>query len=259
MIDAEKIESRIRSSRKYADIHPSVILRQIRQLQGRFDSDKDLEQAVRRKLHQAFGAYLGGNWLRKLERGIAADTESIRDTCRDLMILHASTRERLIDLEDVTSAIGDRISEDSRVVDLACGLNALTLPWLFDRKRFHYEGVDLHKRMIDAMGRFANTAVLDANLVWGDVLSESHIKGDVVLMLKLLPCLEHQEEGSATRIVQQTSADVIVASFPTRSIGGKSRGMDYTYHRQIEIIADETDRSLERISFESETLFVLSR
>jgi 16S rRNA (guanine(1405)-N(7))-methyltransferase len=259
MVDAEKIEARIRASRKYSDIHPSVIRRQIHKLQDRFGSDKDLGQAVRRKLHQAFGAYLGGNWLKKLEKGLADGIEPLRDTCRDLMILHASSRERLADLEEVTAAIGDHISEGARVVDLACGLNALALPWLFEQKPFHYEGVDLHKRMIEAMGRFTGAAGLDANLVWGDVLSDDRPEGDIVLMLKLLPCLEHQEEGSALRIVQQTSANTIIASFPTRSIGGRAKGMDHTYHRQVEIIADESGRELDRLPFPSETIFVLNR
>jgi 16S rRNA (guanine(1405)-N(7))-methyltransferase len=259
MPDAEKIESRILSSPKYADIHPSVILRQIHQLQYRFASDKDLEQAVRRKLHQAFGAYLGGNWLRKLEKGVAGEIDPVRDTCRDLMVLHASTRERIPDLYEVTAALADHIAENSRVVDLACGLNVLTLPWLFERKRFHYEGIDLHQRMAAAMGDFAQAAELDAAVSWGDVLSPDVPQGDVAMMLKLLPCLEHQEDGSALRVVRETQADVILASFPTRSIGGRAKGMDHTYHRQIEIIANESGRELERLAFPSETIFVLKR
>ncbi|MEE2753719.1 MAG: methyltransferase [Candidatus Latescibacterota bacterium] len=255
----EKIESRIRLSRKYKDIHPSVILRQIHQLRDRFVSDKDLEQAVRRKLHQAFGAYLGGNWLRKLEKAVSGEIDPVRDTCRNLMVLHASTRERIPDLDEVTAALVDHIAEDSQVVDLACGLNVLTLPWLFERKRFRYLGIDLHLRMVEAMVNFVQAAELDAAVSWGDVLSPDVPQGDVAMMLKLLPCLEHQDEGSALRMVLETQADVILASFPTRSIGGRAKGMDHTYHRRIEIIANESGRELERLAFSSETIFVLKK
>ena len=118
MSDLEKIESRILSSRKYSDIHPSVVVRQIQQLKERFHSDKSLEQAVRRKLHQASGAYLGGNSLKKLEKGVKAegdlsDAAQIKAVCRDLMVLHASTRERLTDLEEIAAALGERIPEGS--------------------------------------------------------------------------------------------------------------------------------------------------
>jgi hypothetical protein len=262
MSDLEKIESRILSSRKYSDIHPSVVVRQIQQLKERFHSDKSLEQAVRRKLHQASGAYLGGNSLKKLEKGVKAegdlsDAAQIKAVCRDLMVLHASTRERLTDLEEIAAALGERIPEGSCVVDLACGLNALTLPWLFEHRSFHYTGFDLHRGMLDILGRFAERTSLGAEFVWGDVLSDGRPVGDVALMLKLLPCLEHQEEGSALRLVAETKADVIVVSYPTRSIGGQSKGMDHTYHRQIEIIADTVGRDLEHLAFETEAVFVM--
>ena len=262
MADLEKIEARIRASRKYADIHPSVVVRQIHQLEARFDSDKALEQAVRKKLHQAFGAYLGGNWLKKLEKGVegaSSEPGDLEEVCRDLMGLHASTRERLTDLEAVSSAICEHIPEGARVVDLACGLNALTLPWMFKHRTFRYSGIDLHRGMLDSVGRLAERASLNVDLRWGDVLSDDRPQGDVALMLKLLPCLEHQEEGSALRLVTETDADVIVASFPTRSIGGRSKGMDHTYHRQIELIADSVGRQLAHLSFESESIFVLGR
>ena len=262
MSDQEKIESRILSSRKYSDIYPSVVVRQIQQLKGRFHSDKSLEQAVRRKLHQASGAYLGGNSLKKLEKGLdgegdLSDAAQIKAVCRDLMVLHASTRERLTDLEVIADTLGERIPEGSCVVDLACGLNALTLPWLFEHCSFHYTGFDLHRGMLHMLSRFADRTSLGAEFVWGDVLSDGRPAGDVALMLKLLPCLEHQEEGSALRLVAETEADVIVASFPTRSIGGQSKGMEHTYHRQIEVIADTVGRDLEHLAFETEAIFVM--
>jgi hypothetical protein len=59
------------------------------------------------------------------------------------------------------------------------------------------------------------------------------------------------------RLVAETKADVIVVSYPTRSIGGQSKGMDHTYHRQIEIIADTVGRDLEHLAFETEAVFVM--
>ncbi|MCH2664178.1 hypothetical protein MK139_07520 [bacterium] len=261
MLDVRQVEDRIRSSRKYGDLHPSVVRRQVAELENRYRSEKQLEQAVRRKLHQAFGAYLHGNWLRKfrteLQRIDPEDDDSILQGCHRLMLLHTSTRERTSILGRFLEWIAGIVPEGASVLDVACGLNALVLPALYKSRRFRYTGVDLHREISAQLSAFAAYARVEAKFVWGDILDGNLPRCDVAWIFKLLPVLEHQEKGSATRLIRDLEAEVAIASFPTRSLGGADVGMEYAYHRQIEEICGETGRSFERFDCETERFYVM--
>ncbi len=261
MPDLNRVLERILGSRKYSDIHPAVIDRQAALLADRYPSDKALEQAVRRKLHQAFGAYLEGNWLRKLKAGIVdiegADSDTVRKVCFRLMDLHTSTRERRPIIGEFGDLLARVIPEGARVLDLACGLNALALPAITEAHAFKYIGLDLHKEMMSVLSQFAEAVGLDAAFTWSDILSDSYPECDVALMLKLLPILEHQDSGSAAQLVRDVETETVIASFPTRSMGGRNVGMEHTYQTQIEQIASETGREIERYDSSMELFYVL--
>lgn len=261
MIDFDRIQGRILASRKYRDLHPAVVRRQIEELADRYSSDKDLEQAVRRKLHQAFGAYIEGNWLRKFKAGVASidsdDPESLLQASRRLMDLHTSTRERADILGDFAELMSEVVPDGATVLDVACGMNALSLPAINRLRRFHYIGVDLHQGLADQMAAFASAAELDAEFLWDDVLSAEFPASDVVLLLKLLPCLDHQEEGAALRLIRSLDAEILMVSYPTRSIGGSNVGMETNYQMQIARLAKEVGRTVEGYAASTEAFYVL--
>jgi len=262
MPDPSAVQERIQASRKYRDLHANVIRRQVETLAERYPSDKALEQAVRRKLHQAFGAYLDGNWLRKFKSGLdeldSGDAESVLRSSRRLMALHASTRERTSILPDFRDLIADVVPEDGTVVDLACGMNVLTLPVVNQMRRFSYTGIDLHAGLMSQMASYSEKAGLDARFEWDDVLSADVPSCDVVMLLKLLPCLEHQEDGSAAEFLQKLNARTILISYPTRSLGGANVGMEGNYDLQVHGLAEQVGRSVSHIGTETEVFYVMS-
>jgi 16S rRNA (guanine(1405)-N(7))-methyltransferase len=92
----------ILSSRKYRGLGiPEETLRDlVEQERGRNRSAKELEQAVREKLHNIVAPYLGDpDYVTagaRLEAAFASDKpEQVKTVCRDLLAAHASTCERL--------------------------------------------------------------------------------------------------------------------------------------------------------------------
>ena len=261
MSDLIKVESRIRGSRKYRDFHPSVVRRQIAELSGRYRAAKDLEQAVRKKLHQAFGAYLDGNWQRKFKTELSGidptDEQSVLLGSRKLMGLHASTRERAGILADFAELVADVVPDGGMVLDIACGMNALSLPTIRRSRSFRYTGIDLHRGMLDQMTTFAETVQVEAEFLWDDVVAVPFPQADVVLALKLLSCLEHQQEGAGLDLIRRLNADQIIVSYPTRTLGGSDVGMETNYLMQIERLASEACRSLEAYTTDTEAFYVM--
>jgi 16S rRNA (guanine(1405)-N(7))-methyltransferase len=82
---------------------------------------------------------------------------------------------------------------------------------------------------------------------------------DVALLLKTVPNLDQQHPDAAARVLSVIRARHIVISFPTRSLGGRGKGMARTYRQRFADLLDET--SLARageFEFDGELVFVVS-
>ena len=77
--------------------------------------------------------------------------------------------------------------------------------------------------------------------------------------MKEVPCFERDEKGSSIRILRELNVENIVVSFPVKSLGGRSKGMEENYARLIrEMVAGER-WGVEEISFEMEQGFILRK
>src|SRR3954454_15558408 len=151
----------VQSSQKYAAISEDMIRSiGLRELAARRNL-KEAIKATKNKLHQVAGAYLDArlpydDWLALLEAAAAADRQPTTDdrplsnsklkplplsaakgqnsalarACLAIMRHHASTRERLPILESFYATTLASLGPVRSVLDLACGLNPLALPWM---------------------------------------------------------------------------------------------------------------------------------
>jgi 16S rRNA (guanine(1405)-N(7))-methyltransferase len=130
-VEADALALVARASRKYRYVAPALAAAiAARELRKPTAAAAKLD-AVRRALHGAVCAYRVGaqrydRWLAELSA--AADEPARRSACLAAMRGHASTNERLPILDAFYAAMlpGGLAS----VVDLGCGLNPLSVPWL---------------------------------------------------------------------------------------------------------------------------------
>ena len=130
-----QIAGEVLKSSKYREIEPGLVRRVAeREAGNRRTSMRDAEKATRRKLHQVTAAYLPGEmryerWLAEL-RVAAADPEALRAACLRIMAHHASTQERLRLFPGFYHEILQGIAPPGTVLDIACGLNPLAIPFM---------------------------------------------------------------------------------------------------------------------------------
>jgi 16S rRNA (guanine(1405)-N(7))-methyltransferase len=195
-------------------------------------------RTVRGRLHQAVGAYQVGEprydrWLAALRRA-EGDREALQAACLEAMRGHASTRERLPILERFYGAVmpAGAIS----VVDVGCGLNPLAIPWMRLAPGARYRAYDVAGDLVAFLNAALPLLGVDGRAETCDVAHDPTCLergADVALLLKLLPCLEQVEPGAAERLVAAVDARRVVASFPTRSLGGARKGMGKTYQARF--------------------------
>ena len=235
------ITARLMGTRKYRDLYEPTLERISQWAVERYPSDRAAEKAAKRKLHQAYGAYVTPRLISRVEAMIESlppspTFDELRPACRRILECHASTRERLDSLEELYRDIEQVIGRPRSVLDLASGLNPFTLPWMALAPGASYRCVDIDCRLMGLVNRMFCLMPGDNSAVCGDVLI-SIPSGDsqVVLLLKALTCLERQQPGVSAGFLNQLRADHVVVSFPTRSLGGRNPGMVAHYD---EIVCD---------------------
>lgn len=271
-LDLDALTAAVRDSPKYAALAPDFVRAvAAREGWGKYPKLKDAVKATRNKLHQVAGAYLDKppdytRWLADLEA--APDLPARRVICERLMAAHASTRERLPMLEsfyaEIFAAVRDEIGTVASVLDLACGLNPLAVPWMPLPENAAYFAYDVY----DDMAAFFTRALpllgitqVDARAV--DVTQNiPDVSADMALIIKAIPCLQQLDKAAGKRVLEAVDgrARAIVVTYPAFSLGGRNKGMRENYAAQFDALMAELgwqNRTLRRLDFPTELAFVV--
>ncbi|MHC5079854.1 MAG: class I SAM-dependent methyltransferase, partial [Planctomycetota bacterium] len=142
-------------SRKYRTVCPDFIRRLgVQELEKRKTWNQAVK-AVKTKLHQVGGAFLDEpvdfRTLRETLKSTSREkgTGALRSVFTELMGSHASTRERLAILEPFYSTLFAGISPPRHILDIACGLHPLGIPWMSLPPPTLYTAYDIYGDLVD--------------------------------------------------------------------------------------------------------------
>jgi 16S rRNA (guanine(1405)-N(7))-methyltransferase len=263
--DLSLVVEDVRQARKYRYLCEATVRRVAAWALERGGPRKDVVKRTKRKLHQVYGAYLE-QWDPQVAgqalEGLRSDPapRAVRDACRRILSLHSSTRERLELLETLYPALFAVTGVPGRLLDLGCGLHPFALPWMGLPPHTEYHAWEIDARMVDLANRLLGVLRRRGAAVCRDVLAEAPAEGaDVAFLLKMIPCLEQQERGCGTRLLRGLNAAFVVVSFPTRTIGGRDKGMSSRYAAAMERILSDLPWPATRIQHVQETFFVLDK
>ena len=188
-------------SPKYAQIAPDLVARigAVELAKGR--KHKETVKAVKNKLHQIGGAYHNTTpnypaWLKTLQD--ASDSpESYQQAARQVMAHHASTSERLPLLDQFYTQIFAHLPPITSVIDVACGLNPLALPWMPLADQASYYACDIYADMMAFVGQvLALLSVAGQTKVCDVAANPPNQPADLALVLKTIPCLEQIDKDA---------------------------------------------------------------
>ena len=263
----DELVSAVQASVKYRQVSPELIRALGAAALAQNSSFKQAEQAVRARLHQVGGAYLDhippyASWLEELN-DLPADLAAaeVRQFCRRVLGFHASTRERLPILDEFYPTLFAQLPPPRSILDLACGLNPLTVPWMPLAPGCSYTGWDIYADMTAFASAFLRRGgVAGAVLVRDLVNNRDPLPAvDLVMGLKMLPCLEQVDRGIGPRLLRAITAPYALFSFPVHSLGGRSKGMAENYSQRFEQLAAGAGWRFQRYDFASELAYILTR
>jgi 16S rRNA (guanine(1405)-N(7))-methyltransferase len=270
------------ASQRYRSISPHLV----RELGAReLAKRRNIQEAIKAtkaKLHQIGGAYITSSqyarWLNELARAYQTDgLPSLQQICRQVMSYHASTRERLPILEQFYATIladlpparvgsvppvfqPAGVGKARVVLDLACGLHPLALPWMPLAADVEYYAYDIYQDMADFLNGFLALVGVRGRAEVCNVLSNCPTRhADLALLLKAIPCLEQIDASAGLRLLETINADHLLVSFPAQSLGGRQKGMARTYEAHFRHLVAGKPWTIKRFEFATELAFLIRK
>jgi 16S rRNA (guanine(1405)-N(7))-methyltransferase len=262
---ALEIASKLAQSKKYRHLCDDTLNRISQWAVTRHSSVKEAEKAAKRKLHQIYAAYITTQETKKIEALVrsfqpAAGSPTLQEFCLRILECHASSRERIHYLPTFYGDIKNLTGEPGSVLDLSCGLNPFTLPWLALPPGASYHCIDIDCRLIGLINEFMSQLPGNNSAACEDILvSPPTAEVDVVLLLKSLPCLEQQEPDAGLRLLNSLKARYVVVSFPVRSLGGHEKGMSRHYDDFMGKLTERLGVEVSTLSYPDESVYVMKK
>ena len=262
MTDIDDLVAAVRKSSKYRQVCEDAVRDVGERELGKGRRLKEAIKATKKKLHQIGGAYLEGGvdygaWLDGL-RVAAGNDEEFHWACAQTMRHHASTKERFSILDEFYATALADLPPIHSVLDIACGLNPLVIPWMGLADGAKYYAYDIYEDMIEFLDVFMALVPVDGHAVACDVLHSCSLpKVDLALVLKSIPCLEQIDKSAGVRLLDAIDADYLLVSFPVHSLGGRDKGMPATYEARFHELVAGRDWTIERFAFATELAFLI--
>ena len=262
----KNLAEKVQANQKYQSITQDLVMRLSEEAIRKGLSGKSAVKAVRNKLHQVGGAYFKQNLdyttaiheLTKLPEQM--DTDQVKQYCRKFMRAHASTAERLSILETFYQTTLSSIAPVSSILDLACGMNPLAIPWMPLTDNFSYHACDIYLDMLGLLNQFFNQFKLNASAQPCDLLGEiPNNQAQVAFLLKTIPCLEQMEKTIGLRLLEAIQAEHILVSFPVHSLGGRKKGMPDFYRDHFLEMISQKEWGIQVFTFPTELAFLVTK
>jgi 16S rRNA (guanine(1405)-N(7))-methyltransferase len=261
----QPIVDRVLRSARYRDVDRGLLDRLAAEELPKARNADDAVKRVKRRLHQAVGAYRGARAGDPLAAVRAAWTGDLGDpafraACLEVLRGHASTRERLPYLGRFYAPIWELAGGPPRtLLDLGSGLGPLALPWMGLPPTATYHACDVDRRSLEVAGEFLELVGQPHALHARDLVAgwSQPASADVALLLKLIPLLDRQDPSAAARLLRSLEARHAVITFPSSSLGGRRRGMEATYRRLLDgLVTEHVIGEVREASVPNELVFV---
>lgn len=262
----EKLVQHVMENDKYSVIDIDLV-RSLgaEELQKR-GSLKEAVKSTRNKLHQVGSAFQEkpiayAAWIKELE-SLPTDLNSDASTTFlvKAMQSHASTQERL----NIHTTFFKQVLQDlgpiHSILDLACGLNPLNLPWIPAAPDIEYYACDIYTNMVDFLNHFFAHYSIRGQAFLCDLTNDIPQQNvQLALLLKTIPCLEQVNKTAGLRLLNEVQAENILVTFPAHSLGGRSKGMVQNYSDHFQALTAGQPWKITRYEFPGELAFLVRK
>lgn len=265
-MQVEELVRKVQANSKYESIVRGFVERLSADTLAKGLTGKAAVKDVRGTLHQVGGAYFklpidfnkATAALKHLSKDLKAD--EFKRFCLEQMNMHASTAERLPILEDFFKISLSPIAPITSVLDLACGLTPLAIPWIPLAEEYTYQACDIYLDMMNFLQSFFDHFSINGRVFTCDIIDTLPDEPtQVAFLLKSMPCLERLDKDIGSHLLEKINAEHILVSFPVHSLGGRKKGMQDFYQQHFYEIVHGKPWIIQEFEFKTELAFLVSK
>lgn len=261
----DSLVEKILGSKKYRDTAPETVKLIAAECIERFPTLRKAEDALRERLHNIMAPYLGDpNYplaIEQFSQAFATGENAVQSLCRELLAIHDSTRERLAVMETFYPRIWEITGKPSTLLDIACGLNPLSFPWmelpLAPTRLYAYE---IHVARVELLNHYFTLQGLPALAKLQDVAENfPQEEADIAFFLKELPRFEKNYGNLGLKLLQSLQVNWIVLSFPAISLHGGGRSLVAHYRAYFEKLSAGQNWQTTELLFPNELVYCIKK
>ncbi len=265
-IEIQETIERILSAPKYRDLglNTHTITQLIHQEALNQPSQKGLLKSVRRKLHNIVAPYLGEPDYEKLIEQLSElqdtslESKEVRSFCQNILSQHASTAERLPNLDVFYNQLFQKTGKPNTILDLACGLHPIGFPFMGLPLSTRYYAYDIIQPRIDFINTFFIKLGLAPLAENRDILvSPPSIHADLGLFFKEAHRFEKRTPGCNRSFWAHLDVDILAVSLPVVDLSGKHNLTDR--HRRLIQENLPQNHGVFEMLIENEIIFLISQ
>ncbi len=227
---------------------------------------KNIIKSVRAVLRRVYGAFqvqdaaIRGKLLQELST-TKKNSENYLLVHKKILATHASTKERLADYATIYKKIFAKTGKPKTIVDLGCGLNPISLPFM-QLRAVQYIASDVNKDELAFIADYFEATGVDGKTLQLDLKKKnaaSNIpQADVCFLFKVLDPLEQGKGHKLSEIlIQAIPATWIVVSFATTTVAGKP--MRHPYRGWIERMLNRISYSFSSFTTRNEIFYIIRK
>lgn len=264
--DIDALVAQIAGAKKYRNLNiADATIRDILLTElDRQPNQKAALQSAKKKLHEVMALYLGDPDYERASLDLAqvfesGDVDAIKATCAGIMAHHDSTHERQPLLDQFYAQIFAVTGTPARVLDIACALHPLSIPWMALPTDTQFYAYDIHQPRVDFLNAYFALQGVGGGAFNRDILVDYPAEsGDVAFLLKEIHRMEKRRKGIVLPLLDALDVPWIVLSSPTKSRTGR-RTMRDTYSQQVHDLLADRDWPITEIEFENELVYCVAK
>jgi 16S rRNA (guanine(1405)-N(7))-methyltransferase len=252
-----KLVEAVHSSRKYRELElPEEMLRDLIAVNlPNSRNMTELKTNFRTALHNVIAPYLEDIDYDKEINALHTDNpglqqpENLEAYCLKMMAKHASTKERIPHLQEFFNTIFEIIGSPHSILDLACALDPLCLPWIKLSPGASFKAFDVNGPRIRYLQSFFALVYPNYQAIQQDILLHPPTEtADCAFFFKEAHRLEKRQPGSTRILLNGINVSTVVLSLPAMDLKGHHSLENY--HRHL------VEKALEGTTWQQEVRLV---
>jgi 16S rRNA (guanine(1405)-N(7))-methyltransferase len=265
-INPNKIIERLFRTRKYRGLNIPIETAMdlvVKNAEG-LTRERDLEDVVREKMHNLIAPYLDTldypKTMSKLDHLLrTSDSQEIKELCLEVLSSHSSTKERIPIMEGFYATLFRHTGIPETILDLACGLNPFSIPWMKLPNETKFYSYDIHEPRIHLINAFLSKIGMQPLAIKQDILiNPPKIEADVAFFFKEAHRFEQRQHGCNRDFWKSIHAKHLLVSLPTRNLTGRHSMIDQQRHL-VERTTQGLPWTITEFVFDNEIVFCIEK